>query len=223
MSQRTAARDAREQALGEPIRESSSGILTIADDKVRRLFCLRKGRLVHAASNIIEEQLEQFLVRERYLTAADQARSKLESEREKVPPLQWLQDQEVIGTSKLGLAIGDHATGLLLAALNSKNFEAAFQEGTPNLKGKPVTDLATQDILFEFLKKYPKSSHAVRVRLGNLAMHPVRVTKKESEVEDLAQSHPIVDEIWKLCDGDLTLAQLASTVSADEDVAMRAL
>ena len=223
MSQRTAAQDAREQALGEPIRESSSGILTIVDDKVRRLFCLRKGRLVHAASNVIEEQLEEFLVREGYLTAADQERSKLESTRENVPALRWLQEQGVIGVSKLDAAIGAHATGLLLVALDSKNFESTFEQGTPNLKGKPVTDLAIRDILFEFLKKHPKSSHAVRVRLGNLGMHPVRVVKKESEVEDLARTHPIVDEIWKLCDGDLTVAQLATTVSAGEDATMRAL
>jgi len=223
MSQRAAGQPARERELGEHIRERSSGILTFADGKIRRLFCLREGRLIHAASNVIEEQFDEFLVRERYLTAADRARSEMESEREGVAILQWLQDQELIGASELDAAIGAHASGLLLAALNSRTFEIAFQPGTPNLKGKPVTDLATPNILFEFLKEYPKSSYAVRVRLGNLQMHPVRVTNQETEVQDLARTYPLVDEIWKLCDGDLTLAQLATTISDGEDAAMRTL
>jgi curved DNA-binding protein CbpA len=223
MSQEPAAPGVVERSLGEHIREQSNGILAIGDGKVRRLFCLQRGRLVHAASNLIEEQLGEFLVHESYLAAADRDRSVREGALEGVEDLQWLQDEGLIETSELDKATGLHATGLLLSALGSQNSDASFQEGTPNLKGKPVTDLATADILFEFLKEHPKSSQETRARVGSVAMHPVRVVKKESEIKTLAKSHPILDEIWKLCDGDLTVLQLAGAISAGLDPALRAL
>ncbi len=223
MSQQAAAQGALERSLAEHIRERSSGILAIGDGKVRRLFCLHRGRLVHAASNLIEEQFEEFLVRERYLTAADRERATQEGARENAADLQWLQDQGLIQASELDAAIGLHATGLLLAALDSRDSEATFQEGTPNLKDKPVADLAMQDILFEFLNEHPKSSQDVRARVGNVSMHPVRVVKMESEIEVLSGTHPIVGEIWELCDGDLTVLQLAGAISAGLDTALRAL
>ncbi len=223
MSQQAVAQGALERSLGDHIRDRSNGILAIGDGKVRRLFCLLQGRLVHAASNLIEEQFEEFLVRERYLTAADRERSEQEGARENAADLPWLQDQGLIQASELDAAIGRHATGLLLSALDSRSSEATFQEGKPNLKDKPVTDLATQDILFEFLKEHPKSSQDVRARMGNVAMHPVRVVTMEAEIEALARTHPIVGEIWALCDGDLTTLQLAGTISASLDTALRAL
>ena len=128
MSRETAAPGVIERSLGEHIRERSNGILAIGDGKVRRLFCLQQGRLVHAASNLIEEQLGEFLVRERYLTASDRDRSVQEGALQGVADLQWLQDQELIETAELDKAIGLHTTGLLLSALGSRNAEASFQE-----------------------------------------------------------------------------------------------
>jgi curved DNA-binding protein CbpA len=133
------------------------------------------------------------------------------------------EDREWTEASDRDAAIGAHATGLLLRALESRTSEASFREGTPNLKDKPVTDLATADILFEFLKEHPKSSREVRVRLGNVGMHPVRVLKMDPEVEAIAGTHPIVGEIWERCDGDLTVLQLAGAISAGLDTALRAL
>lgn len=189
MSERAEAQCELERALAEHIREKNSGILTIGDGTIRRLFCLHEGRLIHAASNVIEEQF----------------------------------DQEPIEASELDAAIAAHATGLLLAALKSQTSEATFQEGTPNLKGKSVTDLATRDILFESLGKHPKSSQDVRRRLGNLTTHPVRVTNLESEVKELAKTRSIVGEIWDLCDGDLTVSQLSSAITEGQEAAWRAL
>jgi curved DNA-binding protein CbpA len=189
-----------EQSLAEHVRERQTGILTIADGKVRRLFCLKRGRLVHAASNLIEEQLEAFLAREGHSKA----------EEGDVTPIE-------------ASALHAHAAELLLTALGSRTPQVTFQEGTPNLKGKALTDLDPRETLLEFLREHPKNPREIRSRLGNIAMHPVRVTTMEAEIKRLAIEHPVVDEIWQRCDGDLTILQLAGAISCGQDPALRTL
>ena len=223
MSQQTAEQRAIEQVLAEHIRKRSNGILTIGDGKIRRLFCLNKGRLVHAASNLIEEQFHEYLVREGHLSPADRDRWRQENEDQGSPPLPWLGDQGLIEADDLEAAIGAQAGGLLLAALGSREPETTFQSGAANLKGKPVTDLTTTEILFEHLKEHPREAKDIRTRLGNVALHPVRVVRREAEILALAEAHPILGEIWKLADGDLTFLQLASATGAGLDNGLRAL
>jgi len=218
-----AAAQKLERVLAGHILELSDGILTIGDGKLRRLFCLQNGRLIHAASNLIEEQFEEFLVHEGHLSAADLKHAEKESASAKVTVLEWLQEQGSIEAADLDAAIGVHAGKLLLDALRSKAAETTFQAGKANLKGKPVTEVELRDILFEFLKENPKSAQEVRSGLGNIALHPVRVVEKDLEIKVLAETHPIVGEIWDLCDGDLTFLQLASAISAGQDTALRAL
>ena len=208
-----AAAQKLERVLAGHILELSDGILTIGDGKLRRLFCLQNGRLIHAASNLIEEQFEEFLVHEGHLSAADLKHAEKESASAKVTVLEWLQEQGSIEAADLDAAIGVHAGKLLLDALRSKAAETTFQAGKANLKGKPVTEVELRDILFEFLKENPKSAQEVRSGLGNIALHPVRVVEKDLEIKVLAETHPIVGEIWDLCDGDLTFLQLASAIS----------
>ncbi|NIM00940.1 MAG: DnaJ domain-containing protein [Acidobacteria bacterium] len=223
MSEQTTTRGAIEAVLVGHAGEASSGILTITDGKVRRLFVLAEGRLIHSASNLIEEQLESFLANEGYLNPDQRARLEQQLEDKKIPVLQWLRDEELLEPDKLEAAIAAHAGAVLLAGLCSREPEAAFQAGAVNLEGKPVTAVAPTVVLFEYLKEHPKSPQAVRSRIGNVALHPTRVAARESDLLALAESHPIVGEIWKHCDGDLTFLQVASAIGAGQERAMRAL
>ena len=45
-----------------------SGIVTAQRGKLKRLFCLRSGHLVFAASNLIEEQFDEVLLRAELVT-----------------------------------------------------------------------------------------------------------------------------------------------------------
>ena len=67
----TTVRLLAQQALGR-----RSGVLTVADGKLKRLFCLERGELVFAASNLIEEQLDEFLVRKQILAPGARATAK---------------------------------------------------------------------------------------------------------------------------------------------------
>lgn len=212
-----------EQELAACSRETRSGILAIVDGKVRRLFCLRKGILVHAASNIVEEQFDEFLVREGHLRAADRARSRLESAKAGISPLAWIAAQELIPQATLAAAIAEHATALLRSGFEARSAETDFTQGTPNLADKPVTELPLDRLLLDFLQDHPKSSQEVRVRLGRPGLLPVRVVAKQDLVLSLATTHPIVGEVWRLADGDVSVSQLVDHVEGGEDVALRAL
>ena len=214
---------APERSLAEQIRARASGILTISDGKVRRLFCLRKGALIHAASNIIEEQFEEFLVRENHVNAADRARAKLAASTEGISTLQWILDQGLLAASESDALIVTHATSLLREALGSAAAVTQFMKGTPNLEGKPTTEVPLDLFLIEFLRDHPKSPQEVRVRLGQPGMLPVRITAREEQAHALASRFPTVGEVWKLADGDLTVVQLIKHVPSGEDQGLRAV
>jgi len=217
------ATTAPERSLAEQIRARASGILTISDGKVRRLFCLRKGALIHAASNIIEEQFEEFLVRENHVNAADRARAKLAASTEGISTLQWILDQGLLAASESDALIVTHATSLLREALGSAAAVTQFMKGTPNLEGKPTTEVPLDLFLIEFLRDHPKSPQEVRVRLGQPGMLPVRITAREEQAHALASRFPTVGEVWKLADGDLTVVQLIKHVPSGEDQGLRAV
>jgi len=178
---------------------------------------------VHAASNLIEEQLDAFLAQEGHLKVSDRERSEMDGALEGTTLVQWALDQGLFEPAEMEAIIGAHAGALLLSTLGAAQLEITFQAGQPNLKGKPVTDVDLRVVLFEHLKTHPENPRDIRKRLGNIAMHPVRAVKVESQVEALAQAHPIIGEIWKLCDGDLTALQVAGAVSAGQDPALRAI
>ena len=54
----------------------SSGILAVTHAKLKRVFCIRKGKVVFARSNIIEEQFDETLVRDGLFTRRQQEQVK---------------------------------------------------------------------------------------------------------------------------------------------------
>ena len=57
--------------LADCAMDGGSGILSAVRGKLRRLFCLEKGTLVFALSNVIEEQIHETLVQRRLVTPSD--------------------------------------------------------------------------------------------------------------------------------------------------------
>ena len=49
----------------------SSGVLHATRGKLKRVFCIDHGWLAYGASNLIEEQLDEYLVRQGALAPAD--------------------------------------------------------------------------------------------------------------------------------------------------------
>ena len=212
----------QERVLAERIRERDQGIMTVTECKMRRLFCVRDGRLIHAASNIIEEQFEEFLVREERISPSERARSKLESSREEIPALEWLVRQDILADDELDAAAAEHARGLLLEALSSPKAEAEFEKGIPNLEGKALTDRPLTPLLFQLLEVHPKDRD-IHSRVGRPDMLPVRVPEFEGAVRDLAAEHSVLLEVWDYAQGALNVSQIVRNVGGGEKAGLRAL
>ena len=59
MSSTTTVDDGLARLLAEQVRTAATGIFSATSGKLKRLFCLREGRIIFVASNMIEEQFEE--------------------------------------------------------------------------------------------------------------------------------------------------------------------
>ena len=76
MSSTTTVDDGLARLLAEQARDGTSGIFTASSGKLKRLFCLRDGRIAYAASNLIEEQFDEILVRDKLLQPGQRMEAK---------------------------------------------------------------------------------------------------------------------------------------------------
>ena len=212
-----------ERAFATPIAESASGILTVTEGRIKRLFCFVEGKLQFVASNIIEEQLEEFLVRENWINPGDRVKAKLESTRAKCSVWDWLNQSETLPAERLNEAIIAHSEQLIQLVLSAKTVEAEFAKGRPNLAGKPTTDWDPSPFLTEMVRTYPNSDGAVRVRIGRPDMHPSRNDKQSERFEAFISSDPVLQEMSNRCDGSSTINEILSGCSIGETRGLRAL
>ena len=88
---RRATDNSRALLCAQRRRARRGGILTASRGKLRRLFCLQKGWIVYATSNLIEEQFVEYLVRTdaispRVYTEADRRVREGEHQADRLPP-----------------------------------------------------------------------------------------------------------------------------------------
>ena len=75
--------------LAEQGVQERSGVLTAVRGKLKRLFCLRQGNLVFAASNVVEEQFAHFLLTHGHIDAGQLARARARVERRAARAAGW--------------------------------------------------------------------------------------------------------------------------------------
>ncbi len=122
-----------ERAYAEPIARSSSGILTVTEGRIRRLFCFGSGKLLFVASNIIEEQFEEFLVREEWIHVGDRAKAKLESSRAECTVWDWFVESGTLTSEQLnatadvpGSFVYNPGLGTVLQTGNNQTLQVDF-------------------------------------------------------------------------------------------------
>ena len=74
----------------------ASGVVRATRGKLKRIFCLEKGWLVFAASNLIEEQLDEYLIRHGSLMPADRVAATTEAAAAKRDVLSYLLHNGVV-------------------------------------------------------------------------------------------------------------------------------
>lgn len=152
--------------LAEAAGKRRSGIVTATKGKLKRLFCLDRGVIVHAASNLIEEQFEEHLVREKLLAPGDRARAKVSAHKNGRTLFAELEAEQVVEGKVLHSALEFHASNLVRHSLDFAEDGCGFQPGKPNLEGKPTVELSAVPLVLEHSREHPKSIDKVRIRIG---------------------------------------------------------
>jgi curved DNA-binding protein CbpA len=200
----------------------ASGIVTATRGRLKRLFCLEEGRLVHAASNVVEEQFVEYLVREGHLGAADREAAEKEAARSgrKLPVL--LRDSGGIPLETLQNALASHVQALLEATLEWPDGSHAFQEGRPRLDGEFIVDLSPIRLILSHAGRYPPRTGGLRVRIGPPDMRPVRTALGERLPAETGLD-AVSEAVLRLADCQRRLSELVAEASTDEEAALRAV
>ena len=104
-----------------------SGIVSAVRGKHRRLFCLEHGVLVFAASNVVEEQFTEALLRQDLITVADLSAARVASEKTGVKLNRLLVDEKVAEGPALEQALEEHVRRLLYSTLDWPDGEASLE------------------------------------------------------------------------------------------------
>ena len=223
MSQSVTSREhGMSKILAERGAARASGILRATRGKLRRLFCLQDGVLVYAASNVIEEQIENYFVSAGLLTAPQKLATITEGVRSGNKFTRVLVD---LGTLS-ELAVRDGVEGrvetLFTSTLEWTDGIFEFESGRPNLDGEVAAALFPTTLVIEHARKFPVNADLIRPRIGPPDARPVLVPERRAVIESARlDDHALL--LLDRCDGTLTVPDLISTASSGEEPALRAL
>jgi tetratricopeptide (TPR) repeat protein len=198
----------------------ASGILTASRGKLRRLFCLEKGWLVFATSNLLEEQFAEYLVRSRLLSPDARAQAvEVASARN-------------IGLSAYLLALGRPSPESLRRGMEGLVHELAtstlewpdgryvFEDGQPKLSDEITVRISARSFVIAHAKRHPASIDALRVRIGPPDLRPVATPQALARTGEL---DPLAAYVIDHSDGTADLSELVKNAPAEEEPVLRAI
>ena len=206
--------------LADAARVEASGLLSATRGKLRRKICLRRGRLLHVASNVVEEQLEALLAKRDVIPAAELPALREEAAAAGCTPGMWLLRQNRVEPQTLYRLACERVRELLFSTLEWPEGEFGFAEGRPNLEGELTVDLPCIPLLYEHALGRPID--AVRARLVPLAARPIR-TEHATRLQSLLELDGIAQGVLEACDGFLNNADVVTRVGDARGAASRAL
>lgn len=188
--------------------KGESGIVRAERGKLRRLFCLDTGALVFVASNLVEEQFGEYLVRRRLLSPASRAALVVRATGERRKLGEIVRDEGGVDRALLVGAAEDLARELLSSTLEWPDGTARFERGTPDLDGEITFRLSPFEMLVAHCRRFPVSLDAVCLRLGPPDVRPARTDDADRILAGL-DLDPHLREILARCDGATPLPVLA--------------
>lgn len=208
--------------LCEKGREDASGILHARRGKLRRLFCLRDGKLVFAASNVIEEQLPDFLHRHRVIDLETRESIMRTARDEGASIGRVLLSAEILSPEVLSGAQADLAVTLLSATVDWPDGEFRFEEGTPALDGEITMALDPLSVTMAVARSHPPSLAGLRSRVGGRDARPE--TPKDAEIPNDPEALPTVARyLLAACSGSRDVATIVKEAPDGEEQTLRAL
>ena len=211
-----------EDLLAEVAAERTSGVLSAQRGKQRRLLCLERGKLVHVVSNVIEEQPDEYLIREGLLSPAERGQFKLAaaSASKSVPAL--ILERELVEPDRLHELLRRRCAALTADTLTWDDAEASFEPGRADLRGELKVSLPCLDLLWQHGLRHPPAIDDVRVRIGPPDTQPSTVDDAELLLKALPADR-LALRVAELADGRRTVGAIVSQAGGADGAALRAL
>ena len=209
--------------LGDAALGGSSGILSALRGKHKRLFCLVEGQIVHAASNVIEEQFSEALIQDRIVSVGDIAGAQRQSAQQGVSLSGLLVESGLLPREALLPALESHTRKLLFATLDwHASGEVAFTPGTPDLGDEVRVSIAVVPLLLDYAGHYPEDVAALKARMDFLDLPLVVKPERRALLDDLP-ADGVARTLLDDCDGQATALDLAQRHPREGDGTWRAL
>jgi tetratricopeptide (TPR) repeat protein len=200
----------------------ASGIVTATRGKLKRLFCIEEGWLVFAASNLIEEQLDEQLVRSGALTPSERTDAALEAKRTKKKIAVVLREGGAPSPEALKSGMEELIRSLLSSCLEWPDGEYQFSPGVPGLQDEVTVRLSPSRLILAHASRFPSALDAVRVRIGPPDFRPERTENGERMLEVLEPSGA-VGFLMEASDGAVPVSDLLAQSPAGDEETLRAL
>ncbi len=145
-----------------------TGTLTLARGEERQRLRFRRGHIVNADTNVVEERLGEVLVRRGLLSEADLARATEVVAREERRLGEVLTELGLIDASGLEDAVGLHVHEMLVKVFNWHEGTCSFEEEPDGEPGREITlKLSTGELILEAVRAV-HDPDVVRFSLGDL-------------------------------------------------------
>lgn len=201
--------------------EGRSGIVRATRGKLKRLFCLEEGKLVHAASNVLEERFGETLVRRGVLSPRERADAVAAAGASGRPLARVLLEGGRPAPAVLEKTMEALVRELLSSTLEWPDGIALFEPGLPRLDGEIKIRLSPVREIFQHARHHPAAVDAVRVRLGPPAVR-LASTGRADRVLEIAEAPPEARSLLESCDGETALSEIVASTGR-EDEALRTL
>jgi curved DNA-binding protein CbpA len=201
------------RSFAECAAERATGIFTVTHVRLRRLFCLERGRLVFAASNMIEEQFDEILIRDGLLAAAHRNQAKVEAARKGVKLLRYLHDEQVVSPAKLIDALELHIRTMLENALAEPAARTELAKGKPDLGAELLVDLSAAELVLALARKFEGDDSELRVLIGPPDARPRRPDSAETLLAGV-WIEPASRTLLELADGKRSVEELCEQAAA---------
>jgi len=202
--------------------ERATGIVTALRGNHKRLFCLEKGLLIHAVSNVVEEQWSEALVRAGALSPEEIEQAQQESQDGSQPLATNLLQRCAVNHERLGEIAREHVLELLSSTLEWDNADYTFDKGKPDLEGELTVEISCAGLVLQRLQDHPLPIDHVRSALGHGATLPITVPPTARWIGSSVATE-LSGYLLESCDGERELAALISGSPADEEKTLRML
>ena len=209
-------------ALAERAREQDSGILTVVRGKQRRLFCLREGRTLFVASNVLEEQLTAQLIEDGALEEGAAESLLAEARERKMQAVRLLRESGLWEDNTLRAAMARWIIRMAIDTLSWKDADASWRRGTPDLKDEITLPVEPIDLFRAVSTDTSVSIARIRGRLSPLNRH-FSWTKASKQGGKTGPFDPAERYLLSVADGTRSAEQAVRQSGLNEESAWRAL